>query len=114
MIGMFNHLLSIVLGFHYHAQQVIGSLGASQFPLHSKGPKAQQTNQRFAIYIHSRSLTYIDTQKWPYLKGAQIPNHHFEYLAVNFRGCKDFNKGLEKPILRTRGKPSTKHLCHEM
>ena len=27
MIGMFNHLLSIVLRFHCHSQEVIGSLG---------------------------------------------------------------------------------------
>ena len=27
MIGMFNHLLSIVFRFHYHSQEVIGSLG---------------------------------------------------------------------------------------
>ncbi len=27
MIGMFNHLLSIVFGFQYHSQEVIGSLG---------------------------------------------------------------------------------------
>ena len=27
MIGLSNHLLSIVLGFHYHSQKVIGSLG---------------------------------------------------------------------------------------
>ena len=26
MIGMSNHLLSIVFGFHYHSQKVIGSL----------------------------------------------------------------------------------------
>jgi len=27
MIGLSNHLLSKVLGFHYHSQKVIGSLG---------------------------------------------------------------------------------------
>ena len=27
MIGVSNHLLSIVFGFHYHSQKVIGSLG---------------------------------------------------------------------------------------
>lgn len=27
MIGIFNHLVSIVFRFHYHSQDVIGSLG---------------------------------------------------------------------------------------
>ena len=27
LVGMFNHLLSIILRFHYHSQEVIGSLG---------------------------------------------------------------------------------------
>ena len=33
MIGVSNHLLSIVFGFHYHSQKVIGSLGH-----HFQGP----------------------------------------------------------------------------
>ena len=27
MIGVYNHLMSIVFRFHYHSQKVIGSLG---------------------------------------------------------------------------------------
>ena len=32
MIGVYNHLLSKVFGFHYHSQKVIGSLGIFVLP----------------------------------------------------------------------------------
>ena len=90
MIGMSNHLLSIVFRFHYHSQEVIGSLGTQPEPTkpetsetHPFGPSRYQSRNRWNIWSHLHlGVIYPGTTKGPPKMVRNNP--YYSYIMWGF------------------------------